>query len=138
VRITQDYLARLVTTASQPQGEILQQTSPRNTTRGDTFSLKQIRMRSCEQFKSHRMNVYHLLESLGHLLVPREAPRSKYVPLSFSSSLDSSDLHLDPPLPAVASLAEDFTPKLQRIESWLTFSNHFIHSPYCKDFTMLT
>jgi hypothetical protein len=59
--------------------------------------------------------IYHLLENLGRLWVLREAPLSMYPPVLFSSSssLDSSDLHLDPPLPAAPSPTEDFLPKLQ-------------------------
>jgi hypothetical protein len=72
--------------------------------------------------------VYHLLENLGRLRVLREAPLSMYPPLLFSSSssLDSSLLHLDPPLPAAPSPTEDFLPKLQiRETTWLIFK-HFI------------
>jgi hypothetical protein len=74
--------------------------------------------------------VYHLLENLGRLRVLlREAPLSMYPPLLFSSSssLDSSLLHLDPPLPAATSSTEDFLPKLQIREITWLFFEHFIH-----------
>jgi hypothetical protein len=69
--------------------------------------------------------MHHLLENLGRLLVTREAPLSRFVLLSPSSSLDSSDLHLDTPLLPAASATEDFLFTLQLKQSWLA-----VNQPY--------